>query len=76
MIQLIIAPITVREYEEKKVPTNITAKQFNKLRPNSIIRLDQIRTIDKKQLKGFVDILDKKTNKKSRRRIKSFIWFF
>ena len=33
-------------------------KQFDKLRPNSIILLEQIRTIDKSRIKGFVDMLD------------------
>ena len=33
-------------------------KQFDKIRPNSIVLLEQIRVIDKSRLKGFVTTLN------------------
>ena len=53
-----IAPITSKEYKGRKQPTHVIVKQFNKIRPNSIILLEQVRTIDKRRLKGFVDTLN------------------
>ncbi len=54
-----IAPITTKEYKGKKQPTHVEIKQFNKIRSNSIILLEQIRTIDKRRLKGYVcDLCD------------------
>ena len=52
-----IAPITTKEYKGKNQPTHVKVKQFNKIRPNSIILLEQIRTIDKSRLKGYVCML-------------------
>ena len=54
-----IAPITSKEYKGRKQPTHVKVKQFDKLRPNSIILLEQVRTIDKSRIKGFIDMLDK-----------------
>lgn len=59
-----IAPITSKEYKGRKQPTHVKVKQFDKLRPNSIILLEQVRTIDKSRIKGFVDMLDKSQMKK------------
>ncbi len=53
-----IAPITTKYYKERKQPTHVEIKQFKKIRPNSIILLEQIRTIDKSRLKGYVCNLD------------------
>ena len=56
----LIAPITTKEYNGTKQPTHVSIEVFDKIRPNSIILLEQIRTIDKKRLKGYVcDISDK-----------------
>lgn len=52
----IIAPITTKK--DIELPTHILIKQFDKIRPNSIIMLEQLRVIDKKRLKGFIDILN------------------
>lgn len=49
-----VAPITTKNYTGKYLPTHIAVTQFEKLRPNSIILLEQIRTIDKQRLKGYV----------------------
>ncbi len=53
----IVAPISTKKTNE--LPTHILIKQFDKIRPNSIILLEQIRVIDKSRLKGFVVMLDK-----------------
>lgn len=58
-----IAPISTKQYKGKNMPTHVKIRQFNKLRPNSIILLEQIRTIDKSRLKGFIDTLDEKQMK-------------
>lgn len=50
----LIAPITTKNYKCNRVPTHIPVTQFDKLRPNSIILLEQIRAIDKQRLKGYV----------------------
>lgn len=52
----IIAPISTKKTD--KLPTHILIKQFNKIRHNSIILLEQIRAIDKSRLKGFVELLN------------------
>lgn len=52
----IIAPITTKK--DIELPTHILIKQFDKIRPNSIVMLEQIRTIDKTRLKGFVEVLN------------------
>lgn len=54
---IIVAPITTKK--DVELPTHILIKQFNKIRPNSVIMVEQIRVIDKARLKGFVDILKK-----------------
>lgn len=51
----IVAPITTKK--DIELPTHILIKQFDKIRPNSVIMVEQIRVIDKTRLKGFVDIL-------------------
>ncbi len=54
----IIAPITTKK--DVELPTHVLIKQFDKIRPNSIIMVEQIRVIDKKRLKGFIDVLNEK----------------
>lgn len=53
----IIAPISTKKND--LLPTHILIKQYNKIRFNSIILLEQIRVIDKSRLKGFVELLSK-----------------
>ena len=56
----LIAPITSKEYKGRKQPTHVSVRVLNKIRPNSIILLEQIRTIDKSRLNGYVcNISDK-----------------
>lgn len=52
----IVASISTKK--DDNLPTHILIKQFDKVRPNSIIMVEQIRTIDKSRLKGFVGFLD------------------
>lgn len=59
----LVAPISTKEYKGKKMPTHVEVKQFNKLRPNSVIMLEQIRAIDKSRLAGFVGVLTEKEMK-------------
>ena len=54
----IIAPITTKYYRKRKLPTHVRVKQFDKLRPNSIILLEQITTIDKSRLKEKIGHID------------------
>lgn len=54
----IIAPITTKYYRKRKLPTHVMVKQFDKLRPNSIILLEQITTIDKSRLSGYIGMLN------------------
>lgn len=58
----IIAPVTTKK--DVELPTHIMIKQFDKIRPNSIVMLEQIRVIDKTRLKGYIDILNKEQLKK------------
>lgn len=60
----IIAPITKRLYKGKLIPTHVLLKPFDKVRPNSIVLLEQIRTIDKSRLKGFVGVVDESEMKR------------
>ena len=65
----LVAPISTKEYKGKKMPTHVEVKQFNKLRPNSIIMLEQIRVIDKSRLKGYLGILDQEQMREVERAI-------
>ncbi len=57
---VIIAAITSR-LTKNKIPTHVwLPKNSTKLKKNSIIMLEQIRTIDKQRLHDFVDTLDQK----------------
>ena len=48
----IIASITTKN--ENILPTHVLIKSFDKMKYDSIIMLEQIRTIDKSRLRGFV----------------------
>ena len=54
---VIIAPISTKK--NRKLPYHILVKQFDKIRHNSIILLEQIRTLDKSRLMGYVCSLNK-----------------
>ncbi len=52
----IVAPISTKKNDI--LPTHVLIKQFDKIRHNSIILLEQIRVIDKSRLKGYVELLN------------------
>ena len=57
---VIIAPITSRTHTKAKLPTHTEVKDFEKLDKDSIILLEQIRTIDKRRLREYMGTLDKR----------------
>lgn len=57
---VIIAPITSRTHTKAKLPTHTEVKDFEKLYKDSIILLEQIRTIDKRRLREYMGTLDKR----------------
>ena len=60
----IIAPITKQTDGFKILPIHIKIKAFDKTIKNSIVLLEQIRTIDKSRLKGYVCTIDSEDLKK------------
>lgn len=54
---VIIAPITSRTHTKAKLPTHTEVQDFDKLDKDSIILLEQIRTIDKQRLKQYMGLL-------------------
>ena len=56
---VIVAPITSRIYTTAKLPTHTLINDFDRLDNNSIILLDQIRTIDKQCLQEYLGTRDK-----------------
>lgn len=55
---VIIAAITSRVHTKAKLPTHTAIKDFEGLNKDSIILLEQIRTIDKKRLREYIGMLD------------------
>lgn len=51
---VIIAAITSRAHTKAKLPTHISVKDFESLDKDSIVLLEQIRTVDKQRLQDFV----------------------
>lgn len=56
----IVAPLTTK-LGKAILPTHVLIKQQQGLTSDSIVLLEQIRTIDKNRLKGFVGTLDRNT---------------
>lgn len=52
---VLVAPISTKK--DKLLPTHILIKQFDKLRHDSIVMLEQIRVLDKSRLKGYMGML-------------------
>lgn len=71
---VLIAPISTKK--DKLLPTHVLIKQFDKLRPDSIVMLEQIRVIDKSRLKGYVGILEKDQMKEVEKTLKISFGFF
>jgi len=56
---VLVAPISTKK--DKILPTHILVKQFDKIRHDSIVLLEQIRVLDKSRLKGYLGLLDSDT---------------
>lgn len=56
---VIVAPSTSRVHTKAKLPTHTLIKDFEGLDKNSIILLEQIRTIDKQRLREYLGALDR-----------------
>lgn len=56
---VLVAPISTKK--EKLLPTHILIKQFDKLRHDSIVMLEQVRVLDKSRLKGYMGMLEEET---------------
>lgn len=54
---VIIAAITSRIHTKAKLPTHTTVNDFDGLDKNSVILLEQIRTIDKQRLKQYLGMM-------------------
>ena len=54
---VIVAAITGMEHAKAKLPTHIIAKGYECLEKDSIILLEQIRTIDKQRLKQYMGMM-------------------
>ena len=54
---VIIAPITSRTHTKAKLPTHTEVQDFDKLDKDSIILLEQIRTIDNHRLKQYMGMI-------------------
>ncbi|MEI3098269.1 MAG: type II toxin-antitoxin system PemK/MazF family toxin [Oscillospiraceae bacterium] len=54
---VIVAPITSRIHTKAKLPTHTLINDFEGLDKNSIILLEQVRTIDKQRLKQYLGMI-------------------
>ena len=71
---VIIAPITSKQ-EKNNLPTHVFLSNVNTALPkDSIILLEQIRTIDKSRLRDYIFKLSKKAMRKVNRAIQTNFW--
>ena len=71
-----VAQIATRCYKGKILPIHVAVKQFRKLRPNSIILLDHIFTIEKTELIGYVGMLNSNQMREVEKAIQTSMGFF
>lgn len=57
---VIVAAITGMEHAKAKLPTHIIAKGYECLEKDSIILLEQIRTLDKQRLQEYIGTFDRR----------------
>lgn len=57
---VIVAAITSRVHTKSRLPTHKSINEFSGLSQNSVILLEQIRTIDKQRLQMFIGTLDRR----------------
>lgn len=55
----IIVPFTKRIEDENRIPTHIVVNQFGKMYSKGTIMAEQIKVIDKRKLKHYIDELPK-----------------
>lgn len=58
---VLVAPITSKKDSKPNLPTHVFVKKNEKVTHDSIILIEQIRTIDKRRLQHFLYRLDSKT---------------
>lgn len=58
---VIIAAITSRAHTKAKLPTHISVKDFESLDKDSIVLLEQIRTVDKQRLQDYVGAIPERS---------------
>lgn len=56
---VIVAAITGMEHNKANLPTHVIAKEYEFLEKDSIILLEQIRTLDKQRLQEYIGTFDK-----------------
>ena len=56
---LIVAPITTRVWKKRNQPTHCRSEEVECLNGDSMVLLEQIRTIDKRRVKKYMGRLDK-----------------
>lgn len=56
---VIVAAITGMEHNKANLPTHVIAKGYEFLEKDSIILLEQIRTLDKQRLQEYIGTFDK-----------------
>jgi len=61
---VVVAAITSKAGRKAKLPTHITLDTVHGLEKDSLVLLEQVRTIDRKRLNGYIGRLDKDTMKK------------
>ena len=57
---VIIAAMTGLEHNKAKLPTHIVAKGYEFLEKDSLILLEQIRTLDKQRLQEYIGTFDRR----------------
>jgi mRNA interferase MazF len=60
---VVVAAITSKVTTKAKLPTHIPLDAISGLDKDSLVLLEQIRTIDRRRLSGFIGTLDKDTMK-------------
>ena len=58
--KIIIAAMTGLEHHKAKLPTHIVAKGYEFLKKDSLILLEQIRTLDKQRLQEYIGTFDRR----------------
>ena len=57
---VIVAPVTSKTIEKNKLPVHVDLVAFDKIKNDSIILIEQVRTIDKQRLKSYIGKINNK----------------